>query len=1436
MSSGERGLRAGVVACVVAAGAATLLLLATAGVSGAAPPGGSLLAFGDNYAGQLGSVTNNGSSAANPTPTAVTLPRESGTVTQIAAGSNFSLAVTSSGQLYGFGQNEYGQLGSATNNVGNIPNPIPTLVTLPEESGTVTQVAAGYDHSLAVTSSGQLYAFGENYHGQLGGATNNGTAAANPTPTLVTLPGGSGTVTQVAAGDDFSLVVTSTGELFAFGDNYYGQLGFGTNNGTNDANPSPTQVQLPGGSGTVTAVAVGNDFSLVVTSSGDLYGFGDNYYGQLGTATNDGINFANPTPTLVTLPGESGIVTAVAAGDDFSLVVTSGGQLYSFGTNYDGQLGSATSAGTSVPNPTPALVTLPGQSGIVTAVAAGDDFSLAVTSSGQLYAFGDGGEGQLGSATITGPDNPTPTLVALPAGSATAAQVAAGTGFSLVISSGSSGILPPSLVNRSEPTVVTISGPVGFVSQIRSCDPGNWSGNPTFAYQWLRNGNPIPGATSSGYLFTSADDGQQLSCRVTATNAGGQGVATSAAITVPASGLEGLPSSGYPLIPKAPPRLGRPVKTLFDPQLQGIEVTQGVQASQYSGFGGIVNAMFSYPFYAGDGLPYPSGPLGPGGLSAQYQGVTLVSGGPTYVRVFVADRVGAGLSTQPLAGVTVSLHVAVQTTGGFLKPPAALQPQLIYAPPTVGLGINFAVSERTNGEGGYVFTIPDGLWTYFNNAHGTSLTMTANLYAPETDTIGQCADPQCAENDTFTMTGIGPFLPPVPLIIQTVAMGPPGFRLAPFVSTFGPLRRMYPGGYGFIIRPPGGYTIDTSSVDGLHLATGPGGTTVVLDSNNNPTSVCGTPVPTTAALLDNCRSPLYLQLVNQWNGQHSGLPLGTTPGDRSTALYDLVLGVLTSHRSATPSTSALAALTGELQANGPLNPTDPATIAPDAFVDESRPVGAVSHEFGHELGLIHAGQNCPGLAGSGANEPWPPDNTGALQSYGFDVTSVRTPRTGNRPLYQFQVFPPSDFDVMSYCGSDSTRWLSAENWERTIQTLAAYDTQLQASLAAAAKARVQEETVRLAASAADSSVTVGVYGLITDGQATISAVGPLASSHIPTPTNAVGLSLRSIGASGGVLADTPISVAHIHVDGGNPTTATFIGEAPADVQTLQVLSSGTAIGSRTRPAHGPTVALTAPKPGTRAGSRGLKVSWRESEAGHEQLLASVDVSTDGGSTWNSVTEGLTGSSATIPADALPTSRRGRIRVRVSDGFAETAAVSGLLRFPGSPPTVTITSVIPGVVARSDRSVDVYGQALDETGRILEGKALRWYLGRKLLGTGTALSLSDLTPGRHLLRLEARGHTGRVGVASVAMRILAEAPAFIAVSAPASVPRSARSMLVTVEASEPATLRVGTRHFAVGVRPTRVRISLTRRAGVAGAELVLSAYGRTEHATVAVQRR
>jgi alpha-tubulin suppressor-like RCC1 family protein len=382
---------------------------------------GQLYGFGDNRFGQLGNTTNNRTSKPNPTPMPVTLPGEVGPVTQAATGGYFSLALTSTGQLYAFGENYYGQLGNPDSNLEREPNPTPTPVTLPGATGPITQVAAGSAFSLAVTASGQLYAFGNNLWGQLGNATNDGMSgyeANNPTPTLVTLPGETGPVTQAAAGGPDSLALTSTGQLYAFGENFWGQLGNTT--GANTPNPTPTLVTLPGEVGPVTQVAAGEGFSLAVTAGGQLYAWGENINGELGNETNNLSEELkpNPTPTPVTLPGATGPVAQVAAGTAHTLALTSTGQLYAFGYNSCGELGNTTNNRTWAANPTPTRVGLPGASGRITHIAAGDEYSLALTSTGQLYAFGCDVFGELGAPPgeeLLEP-HPTPQQVAMPGG------------------------------------------------------------------------------------------------------------------------------------------------------------------------------------------------------------------------------------------------------------------------------------------------------------------------------------------------------------------------------------------------------------------------------------------------------------------------------------------------------------------------------------------------------------------------------------------------------------------------------------------------------------------------------------------------------------------------------------------------------------------------------------------------------------------------------------------------------------------------------------------------------------------------------------------------------------------------------------------------------------------------------------------------------------
>ena len=332
---------------------------------------GAVYAWFDNDSGQLG-IGKCCSAFSTSTPSASLMP--SGTTsTATAAGRGHSLVVTSTGSVYAFGDNTRGQLG--TGNTTNTDAPVKTSMP----AGVVTNaVAAGWDSSLGLTSTGAVYAWGYNAFGQLGiGTTKNASV-----PVLVHLPAGV-KATAIAEGQYHGLAVTSTGAVYAWGSNAFGQLG----TGSTTASSLPVLVHLPAG---VVAVAVGagDSHSLVVTSTGAVYAFGKNSFGQLG----DGTTTNRLVPVLVHMP--SGVkATAAAAGGvsptskvpnaDYSLALTSTGAVYAWGGGGNGQLGNGGTSNSSVP----VLTKLP--SGVVaTAIGAGPNFGHALTSTGAVYFWG----------------------------------------------------------------------------------------------------------------------------------------------------------------------------------------------------------------------------------------------------------------------------------------------------------------------------------------------------------------------------------------------------------------------------------------------------------------------------------------------------------------------------------------------------------------------------------------------------------------------------------------------------------------------------------------------------------------------------------------------------------------------------------------------------------------------------------------------------------------------------------------------------------------------------------------------------------------------------------------------------------------------------------------------------------------------------------------
>ncbi len=227
------------------------------------------------------------------------------------------------------------------------------------------------DHTLLLETDGSLWAFGANWYGELGDGT---TGSGTNTPELIV----SSNVTAIAVGQYHSLFLKSDGSLWAMGYNAYGQIG----DGTTTSRSKPEKIVATN----VTAIAAGVFHSLFLKSDGSLWAMGWNRDGELGDGT---YNDSHVPEQII-----SSNVTLITAEEDDSLFIKSDGSLWGMGANYWGQLGNG---GGSVPFQ---IV-----SSNVTAVAGGEFHTLFLmsndwASAGSLWAMGDNWAGQLGDGTL----------------------------------------------------------------------------------------------------------------------------------------------------------------------------------------------------------------------------------------------------------------------------------------------------------------------------------------------------------------------------------------------------------------------------------------------------------------------------------------------------------------------------------------------------------------------------------------------------------------------------------------------------------------------------------------------------------------------------------------------------------------------------------------------------------------------------------------------------------------------------------------------------------------------------------------------------------------------------------------------------------------------------------------------------------------------------
>lgn len=300
--------------------------------------------WGYNGFGQLG----NGSTTYSSTPVSVfrTFSTSTGKqnvnlgkVTAVAAGAAHTLARISDGTVWAWGENTLGQLGvpSTSTSLGY------SNVAVQVGGGTltnITAIAANGDHSLALDSSGRVWAWGYNGTGQLG--IDPATTGVFATPMVVAgLPAD---IVSIAAGGAFNYALSATGRVWAWGNNANGQLGDGTT--TNSF--TPVQMLKTGGTPleNITRISAGLQHGLAMDSTGAVWALGYNIYGQLGN--NGKLDSAVALPVLRTgLVPFAGAVDIRAFGSSSMARDASG--WYVWGDNGYGQLGTGGAATSLLP-------------------------------------------------------------------------------------------------------------------------------------------------------------------------------------------------------------------------------------------------------------------------------------------------------------------------------------------------------------------------------------------------------------------------------------------------------------------------------------------------------------------------------------------------------------------------------------------------------------------------------------------------------------------------------------------------------------------------------------------------------------------------------------------------------------------------------------------------------------------------------------------------------------------------------------------------------------------------------------------------------------------------------------------------------------------------------------------------------------------------------
>jgi alpha-tubulin suppressor-like RCC1 family protein len=349
---------------------------------------GSVWTWGSDVSGKLGN--NQVSPSYNVTNNDCFLPQKVhgpgnvgylSSMVAISAGEGHNMALKSDGTVWMWGWNGLGQLGNGTTNDAHTP------VQVSGMSNVVAISGRGY-HCLALKSDGTVWAWGWNAWGQLG----DGKTDAPLTPVQVV---GLTNPASISAGYTVSVALMSNGTVQVWGTGPYGELGQG-----NFGDHSYTPITVKGLSNVV-SVSAGFQNPEALKSDGTIWMWGYGGWGQLG---NGGTNNTSLPGRVLNL---TNMIFAGPTGDRDNCAIGADHTVWTWGRNYNGQLGVGTASQVfqMVPTNVPAF-----GSSYAVMVQTPDWHTLALQADGTLWGWGINDHGQLGNNTTNEADSPTPVL------------------------------------------------------------------------------------------------------------------------------------------------------------------------------------------------------------------------------------------------------------------------------------------------------------------------------------------------------------------------------------------------------------------------------------------------------------------------------------------------------------------------------------------------------------------------------------------------------------------------------------------------------------------------------------------------------------------------------------------------------------------------------------------------------------------------------------------------------------------------------------------------------------------------------------------------------------------------------------------------------------------------------------------------------------------